>query len=80
MNGDHPVFVGLHVRTVIAREDDHEDRLVMKSGHKFDFTKTPYVVWFRIYSTALGTGNCHVELSANGRPVGSKSFTVVEAE
>ncbi len=52
------------------------DRLISRRTQTVTLDKPPYYVWFQTRGTALGEGQCRVEVYANGIFLGSKSFTV----
>jgi hypothetical protein len=54
------------------------DRLISRNTRTLSLKKPPHYVWFETRGTALGEGNCRVEVYANGVYLGSKSFTVTE--
>jgi hypothetical protein len=52
--------------------------LVFERTAEHAFTKSPYYVWAATSGTALGVGNCRVELYFDGQLVGTRNFTVNE--
>jgi len=54
------------------------ETLISAQKSTVDFTKTPYYVWGSTSGTALGAGECRVEMYVNGKLAGRKDFTVTE--
>jgi hypothetical protein len=52
--------------------------LVFERTAEHAFTKSPYYVWAATSGTALGVGNCRVELYFDSQLVGTRNFTVNE--
>lgn len=54
------------------------DKEVLRSKHDANLGRPPWYVWLTTRGTALGAGNCRVEIYANGVYLGQKAFTVTE--
>ena len=54
------------------------DRAISRRTLTITLNKPPHYLWFQTRGTALGEGECRVEVYANGVHLGSKSFTVTE--
>ncbi|MDB5923312.1 MAG: hypothetical protein JWN13_2248 [Betaproteobacteria bacterium] len=52
--------------------------LVFERAAEHAFSKSPFYVWAGTSGTALGVGNCRVELYADGQLVGMTTFTVTK--
>jgi hypothetical protein len=52
--------------------------LVFERAGAYVFKRSPYYVYASTSGTALGLGNCRVEVHVDGRMLGSKTFAVTE--
>lgn len=55
------------------------DNLIRKSESEPNFGRPPHHVWSSTYPTALGAGDCRVEVHWRGQRLAQRSFKVIDA-